>query len=698
MKNSATLRNWQTTIQGLSKTILLGLLLLLSSAVLLDRLYPLPLRKTDQLSTLVLDQRGEVLRGFTSADGYWRLPVELDDVDVRFIDMLLAYEDKRFYWHPGVDPLALLRASAQWLWHGEIISGASTLSMQTARLLEPIPRSLSGKLWQIGRALHLEWYFSKRDILKLYLQLAPYGGNLEGVRAASLAYFGKEPAHLTYAEAALLVVLPQSPETLRPDRYPERATQARNKVLERLWDNKLLTERTWREAKQQSILSQRREFPMRAAHLARRLHDQYPQQALLHTTLDGRLQAQLEALAVNTLAGLGPQVNMALIVVDNRDQAVLAHVGSADFFDTQRAGQIDLTQAIRSPGSTLKPVVYGMGFEDRLIHPLTLVNDAPTRFGSYQPSNFLNAYHGEVTIREALQKSLNIPAVAVLDRIGPARVAARLKQAGIALRWAKPQADPGLPLVLGGVGTTLSDLTALYTALAGDGKVRELRYLNASPPSRPSPLLSANAVWYLQDILHATPPPTNALPYAVQRLPRPVAYKTGTSYGFRDAWTLGFDSRYTVGVWIGRPDGAPNPGRHGGNTAAPVLFQVFALLPSAPASRDPAPAEILSVAHSDELPPGLRRLQTLPALAADDLKIAFPIDGATIELSNDYLPLVASGGRKPLQWLVNGRPLSADGWKRQAIWNIDGAGSARITVLDSAGRSASAAVWLSLPQ
>ena len=684
-------------IRSLCKKLALLVLALAFSALLLDSLYPLPLDKTKQLSALVLDRQGAVLRGFTSPDGYWRLPVELDAIDSGFIDMLLAYEDRRFYWHPGIDPLALIRASAQWIWYGEIISGASTLSMQTARLLEPIPRTLTGKLWQMGRALQLEWHFSKRDILKLYLQLAPYGGNLEGARAASLAYFGKEPKHLTDAETALLVVLPQSPETLRPDRHPAQATQARNKVLERMRDYHYLSVRAWREATQQSVSSQRRGFPMHTAHLARRLHDQHPQQLLLHTTIDGLLQAPLEDLAVQTLAGLGTQANMALIVADNQDQSVLAHVGSADFFDVQRAGQIDLTQALRSPGSTLKPLVYGMGFEDRLIHPLTLVNDVPTRFGSYQPSNFLNTYHGEVTIREALQKSLNIPAVAVLDQIGPARVANRLKHAGIILHWAKPEADPGLPLVLGGVGTTLTDLMVLYTALASDGKVRALRYLSDSPLDTPRPLLGSAAVWQLRTILRGTPPPSSALPYAVQRQPRPVAYKTGTSYGFRDAWALGFDSHYTVGVWTGRPDGAPSPGHHGGNTAAPVLFQVFDLLPASPAQPDPAPAETLLAGRTDELPVNLRRLRTAPALTADDLKITFPIDGTTIELNKGYLPLVASGGRKPLQWLINGRPINANSWKRQAIWDIDGAGSARITVLDSAGQSASAEVWLRTP-
>lgn len=700
-------RNWPTPITHkkiIAGAFLLGLTLL-TGALLLDRWFPLPLHKAGQLSALVLDRDGAVLRGFASVDGYWRLPVELEQVDAGFIAMLLAFEDRRFYWHPGIDPLALLRACGQWLRHGRIISGASTLTMQTARLLESIPHTLAGKVWQIGRALQLEWHLDKAEILQLYLQLAPYGGNLEGVRAASLAYFGKEPAHLTPAQSALLVALPQSPTRLRPDRAAQAARQARNKVLTRLYDYGLLNEQVWREASQQAVPEQRRELPLLAPHLARRLHEQTPQQSRIRSTLDGHLQQQLQDLGAATLVGLGPQVNLAILVVDHRNQTVLGHLGSADFFATARAGQIDLSQAVRSPGSTLKPVVYGMGFEDRLIHPLTRINDVPTRFGHYQPSNFLHTYHGEVSVREALQQSLNIPAVAVLERVGPGRVAARLQQAGINLHWPAGQTDPGLPLVLGGVGMTLTDLTILYAALANDGRVRPLRYRqvttatdNAASDADGLPLLTPAAAWQLRDILRDTPPPVSAIPYTNQRTARRIGYKTGTSYGFRDAWAMGFDNRYTVGVWLGRPDGTPNPGQHGANTAAPLLFRVFDLLPPTPGSADPAPAEVLQVSRNEQLPQTLRHLSTITSTAGqtgvEPLRITFPVDSATIELNTAQLPLVASGGRKPLQWLVNGRPVVSSAFKRQTLWPVDGDGAVDITVLDSAGQSAAATVWL----
>jgi len=693
-KHSPTPRNWLTRIAY----SLLALTLLIATAALLDRYYPPPLAKAEQLSTLVLDRDGQVLRGFTSADGYWRLPVAIEQLDQTFIAMLLAFEDRRFYWHPGVDPLALLRASWQWLRHGRIISGASTLTMQTARLLETIPHTLGGKLWQIARALQLEWHLGKREILSLYLHLAPYGGNLEGVRAASLAYFGKEPAYLTPAEAALLVALPQSPSRLRPDRDPAAARTARSKVLARLQEYGLLSKQARTEAEQQPVPQTRRDLPMLAAHLARRLQQKYPSQHRIHTSLDARLQGQLEALGRATLTGLGAAVNLAVVVVDHRTQNVLAHLGSADFFAVERAGWIDLTQAVRSPGSTLKPVVYGMGFEDGVIHPLTRVNDAPTRFGTYQPSNFLHAYHGEVSIRDALQQSLNIPAVAVLDRVGPGRVAARLRQVGIRLHWPDSHAGPGLPLALGGVGTTLSDLTMLYAALANDGRVRPLRYLQTAPDSPGVAVLNPAAAWQLRAILRGTPPPVSAVPYASQRSPRTLAYKTGTSYGFRDAWALGFDSHYTVGVWLGRPDGTPNPGRHGANTAAPLLFKVFELLPDVPGEADPVPAQLAYFSRHDQLPPSLRYLRTEGLLTGTDhLRITFPVDGATIELNGSILPLTASGGQKPLRWLVNGQPVSSSAFKRQALWSVDGPGAARITVLDSAGRSANAVVWLRVP-
>lgn len=681
----------------------LMLIALLIMTLALDRLNPPLLDRVQQISMLVLDSQDRILRGFATAQGTWRLPARVAEVDPLYLQMLLAYEDQRFAIHPGIDPLAVGRALGQWLTHGRIVSGASTLTMQTARLLEPHPRTLAGKFGEMLRALQLERRYSKDEILDFYLTLAPYGGNLEGVRAAALAWFGKEPIRLTAAEAALLVVLPQAPSRLRPDRFPDRARVARDKVLERMSQLGVLSERQAAEARQEPLPVRRRSLPFLAPHLADRLRNLHPEMTHQRTFLDRSLQQNLETLARQQQSELEPHRSMAALVVAHRDQRVLAYLGASDFFDPRRAGQVDMTQAIRSPGSTLKPLVYGFGFDDLLIHPETLLEDAPTRFGGYSPTNFHNTYAGQLTVREALQQSLNIPAVAVLEQVGPARVAARLREVGLPLHWNAAHPQPGLPLVLGGVGMTLEELTTLYAGIANGGQIAPLR-LDPDDPEEPvRPLLSDTACWYLTEILRSAPPPQNIPTAGSLVRPRAIAYKTGTSYGFRDAWALGFDDDYTVGIWVGRPDGSPSPGHYGRNTAAPLLFRVFNLLPEPVARRSVAPpAGVLPVSR-EQLPERLRYFHTRPmsnSAGVPPLSITFPVAGSTIELPGDRgklaeLPLAAKGGVKPLRWLVNGQPLAAANWRREAFWLPDGEGLARITVLDQAGQTAGAEVWIS---
>jgi penicillin-binding protein 1C len=554
--------------------------LVLAAGVLLalDRRLPPPLDRLHQISVLALDGQDRILRGFTAA-GVWRLPARPADVDPLYLRMLLAYEDRRFAAHPGVDALAVARALGQWLSYGRVVSGASTLTMQAARLLEPHPRDLAGKCGEMLRALQLERRYGKDEILSFYLTLAPYGGNLEGARAASLAWFGKEPTRLTAAEAALLVVLPQSPSRLRPDRFPDRARAARDKVLLRMSQLGVLTPQQVAEARQEPLPGRLRPLPFLAPHLAGRLRAAQPDTTLHRTFINRNLQQTLETLARQQQSALEPDSSVALLVVANRDRRVLAYVGTSDFADPRRAGQVDMVRAVRSPGSTLKPLVYGLGFDDLLIHPETLIEDVPTRFGGYSPTNFRNTYAGQLTVREALQQSLNIPAVAVLEQVRPARVAARLREVGLPLHWSATHPQPGLPLVLGGVGMTLEELVTLYVGFANSGLIAPLRFGPADPEEPAQRLLSEAACWYLDDILRTAPTPGNVLtPGSVAR-PRVIAHKTGTSYGFRDAWALGFDDDYTVGVWVGRPDGSPSPGHYGRNTAAPLLFRVFDLLP-----------------------------------------------------------------------------------------------------------------------
>ena len=694
-------RSHRRFVHGFTRLILmislpLGLLLALDWAL------PPPLERARQTSVLALDGQGRILRAFTAPPGVWRLPAQPENVDPLYLRMLRAYEDQRFDGHPGVDLLAAARALGQWLRHGRVVSGASTLTMQAARLLEPHERDLIGKLGEMLRALQLERRYAKDEILGFYLTLAPFGGNLEGVRAASLAWFGKEPARLTAAEAALLVVLPQAPSRLRPDRFPDRARAARDKVLMRMGQLGVLTGQQVEEARQELLPTRLRPLPFLAPHLADRLRAAQPGATLHRTFVDRGLQQTLETLARQQQSALEPESSLAILVVAHRDRRVLAYVGASDFHDPRRAGQVDLIQAVRSPGSTLKPLVYGLGFDDLLIHPETLIEDAPTRFGDYSPTNFRNTYAGQLTVREALQQSLNIPAVAVLDQVGPARVAARLREAGLPLHWSAAHPQPGLPLVLGGVGMTLEELVTLYAGFANGGVVAPLRFSPADPDQPGQHLLSETACWYLGDILRHGPLPQNVIGPASAARPRAIAHKTGTSYGFRDAWALGFDADYTVGVWVGRPDGSPSPGHYGRNTAAPLLFRVFGLLPEPATPPAAPPAGVLQVSR-DQLPERLRYFRTRPAVEtsnAPPLTLTFPVAGSTVELPERNgalaeLPLSAKGGVKPLRWLVNGRPLvAANPWRRDAFWPPDGVGLARITVLDQAGQATSAEVWI----
>ena len=682
---------------------LAALVIITSVLLALDGILPPPLDRARQTSTLVLDAQGRMLRAFTTPPGVWRLSARSDEVDPLYLRMLLAYEDQRFELHPGVDPLAVVRALGQWCSQGRIVSGASTLTMQAARLLEPHPRTMSGKFGEMLRALQLEQRYRKAEILDFYLTLAPYGGNLEGVRAAALAWFGKEPTRLTPAEAALLVVLPQAPSRLRPDRFPERARAARDKVLLRMAQLAILSEQQVIEARQELLPTHLRSLPFLAPHLAERLRTTQPASVIHRTFIERGLQHTLETLARQQQSTLELNSSLAILVVANRDRRVLAYVGASDFRDSRRAGQVDLVRAVRSPGSTLKPLVYGLGFDDLLIHPETLIEDVPTRFGDYSPTNFRNTYAGQLTVREALQQSLNIPAVAILEQVGPARVAARLREVGLPLHWSKAHPQPGLPLVLGGVGMTLEELVTLYMGFANGGLIAPLWFSPTDPAGSEQRLLTETACWYLGEILRSAPVPQNVVGPASVARPRVIAHKTGTSYGFRDAWALGYDADYTVGVWVGRPDGSPSPGYYGRNTAAPLLFRVFGLLPE-PAGQPvaPPPDAVLRV-QREQLPERLRYFRTRPAretVNAPPLTLTFPLAGSTVELPERNgvwaeLPLSAKGGVKPLHWLVNGRPLAAAPWRREAFWQPDGAGSARITVLDQVGQAASAEVWIS---
>jgi len=662
-----------------------------SSAWWIVSLGPPPLGKDLTFSTQVLDRHGRLLRAYATGEGRWRLPAKLVDVDPRFFDVLFAYEDKRFRQHHGVDPLALMRAAYQLVTSGRIHSGGSTLTMQVARLLEPrANRSFLAKLRQAVRAIEIERTLSKDQILTLYLELAPYGGNIEGIRAASLAYFGKEPRWLTLGQAALLVALPQAPELRRPDRFPRAARTARDLVLDRYAAADKVPADEIAFAKAEAVPASRRAMPMLAPHAADHALAAEPHGGVIRLTIDAGVQKNLQELArerARTLAQtLGPDVSMAMMVVDNATGEVLAHVGSPGYFDRRRDGEIDMTQALRSPGSTLKPFIYGIGFEDGFIHPQTLIDDRPQRYGGYAPRNFNFSFAGTVSVRQALQQSLNMPAVAILDRVGASRLMARLEQAGAVLVL-PPGQTPGLAIGLGGLGAKLSDLVMLYAGIADLGTVPPLRERLDVPAGDPRSLLSPVAAWYVSDVLRGSPPPENGVPGR-------IAFKTGSSYGYRDAWSVGFDGKHTIGVWVGRPDGAPVPGLIGRDAAAPILFDAFARL-GAPAALPRAPAGVLAVSNG-QLPPPLRRFQSAP-LAGDNaqasLHILFPPDGARLDLSTtdgkpDPIPLKLSGAVEPLTVFVNGSPLPPQ-QSGTRFFTPSGPGFAGITVIDSTGATAS---------
>jgi len=554
-----------------------GTVAVLLSLLVLDFAFPLPLPGRGQLSTLVVARDGTPLRAFADVEGVWRYPVEPDEVSPLYLDVLLHYEDRWFGYHPGVNPVSLLRAGGQWLLRGRIVSGGSTLTMQVARILDPHSRTPWGKLKQILRALQLEAHLSKREILGLYLGHAPFGGTIEGVGTASRAYLGKPAARLSRAEAALLTVLPQAPSRLRPDRHPERARAARDKVLDRMADLGVWTRAQVEDAKIEGVVSRGLRAPMSAALLARRLHRAHPDATRIQSTLDAGLQRTLEERVEAYFSDLPPRTSAALLVVDNATMEARAYVGSVEFGDKDRLGDVDMVQAWRSPGSTLKPFLYGMALDDGLIHSESLLVDAPQSFGGYRPGNFGGAFNGPVGAAQALRLSLNIPAVDLLDRVGAARFSARLDNAGIALKFPRG-AKPNLSLILGGTGARLEDLVGAYAALNRDGIAGRVRYTpgDARIDRR---VMSPGAAWIVRTMLEANPRPGERAD-TFDRSGRPrVAWKTGTSYGFRDAWAVGGTRRHTVGVWVGRPDGTPLPGQYGAVTALPLMFEVVDTLP-----------------------------------------------------------------------------------------------------------------------
>lgn len=681
-------RRGNVRLRGLLAGLALAATSVAAGALALDQLFPPNLARYNDRSTEIVDSNGRLLRAFTTADGKWRLKTAVDDVDPVYLGLLKAYEDRRFDAHWGVDPLAALRAAEQWVTRGRIVSGASTLSMQAARLLEPElfrigpRRTLGTKLLQSARALQLEWRYSKREVLGIYLTLAPMGGNLEGVRAASFAYFGKEPKHLNAAEAALLVAIPQSPERRRPDRSPAAAQAARERVLERGLQHEVIDGSLADLASSRPVPNRRLAMPLHAPHLSAWLAGQSPG-AVVPTTIRFELQAALLQLAREERGRIADRPDIAIVAVDNRTGTVVAWQGGSDYFG--RAGQVDLVRAHRSPGSALKPLIYAMAFDDRTLHPESLIEDVPVRFRDWLPRNFDRDHQGAVTVRRALQQSLNVPAVLALEKVGPQRFLSTLRTAGAAPGLPPGDTGASLGIALGSATVSPLEMAGLYAGLARGGEFAPPVIRRDRAGREPVRLIAPAAVWYVGDVLAEAPLPDGFANLPVALRERRIAYKTGTSAGFRDAWAAGYSNNWTVVVWVGHADGTSRPGQLGRHAALPVLFKAFSRLPAEDNIAKPPPGDVLRVASWRDLPARMRSLG--PTAEPGSLRIAYPPADARIELAaREAVPLTAKGGKGNLRWLIDGRPF--DGTR----WVPDGPGLVRVAVVDEAGHSSAVTV------
>jgi len=659
----------------------------LASVAVADIALPPPLEKARSVSAIVTDKNGYWLHAFATPEGRWRFSADLDDIDPVFIRELIAVEDKRFWRHWGIDLAAVARAAVTSAASGEIVSGASTITMQTARLLEPRRRTLASKLMEMLRAIQLERRLSKREILELYLTLAPYGGNLEGVRAASLVYFGREPDQLSPAERALLIALPQAPEARRPDRHAAAAKAARAGVLGRLVSVELLAESVASEARDAPAIGARKIFPRVAYHAARAQSRRAASgDSVVKTTIDFPKQLTAERLVAAHVAGFTDDATASAIVIDNATMEVVASVGSSSL--GAKGGWIDLTSAVRSPGSLLKPFIYAMAFEDGVLGPDTVIDDMPRGFGGYRPENFDRMFRGEVRVREALQHSLNVPAVATLERVGVDRFSAALKSAGFHIFQRRSATErTSLALALGGAGVTMRDVAVLYAGLANRGRIRPLTFVSDTGDLSGSvQLFSPESADRINAILRGGPSLAGRAPAALSASAPVIAYKTGTSYGYRDAWAAGHAGGLTIVVWVGKADGAPRPGETGRKAAAPLLFALMESLTNGaakPLYDDAAPVETFARVRLDRSPE-----DTPPA-------ILFPVPGSEIypgASGGDGVVLAAKGGAGGYAWYVDGAAVKDEFGDGRPAWRPSAPGFYDIAVVDSNGRSATAKV------
>ena len=657
-------------------------------SMLLNFIFPLTLKKLNDTSTIIYAKGNQWLYVTTNKNQKWRFELtqeRLKKIDPSFIKMLLTYEDKNFYAHCGVDVFALFRAFGQLVHNGRIISGASTITMQLARLLYPAKRTLFAKFIQILRAFQLEYHYTKEDILRYYLTLTPYGGNVEGIIAGSMRYFGKLPYRLTASQSALLVSLPQSPEQHRPDKKLKKAIKARDKVLTQLHQKGFMNRFEYLQAKEEKLFSKTYSFPRYAGHLSQKIVHTKPFKN--RTTLNFTLQKQLELWAEKQDKILANNTTLALLVIENNSSEIRAYIGSHNQFSSRVSGYIDMTQAIRSPASTLKPFIYALGFEQHIIHPKTTILDEEVRFGDYAPHNFSNGYIGEVSIAYALQYSLNIPAVKVLQKVGVELFMQKLKN--YTKKIYIPKNKITLPIALGGLGISMWELAGLYVALANQGSAYPIHYLKEQSLMQKK-LLTPKASLLTTAILREVPPPKNFTNMTSQ-----IAYKTGTSYGFRDAWSVGYTRDYTIIVWVGKPNNTPQLHLTGSNTATPLLFELFSMLHALLPQKN---WEFNSNNIFDELPKSLHYFDKKKRKRERPLYFLSPSQNSrfrSADCSQSVVEIKIRGGEKPYFWYIDKKLKKIYGNQTNELFDF---GGHTIKVIDTKGESITREVWIDKPE
>lgn len=566
---------WKNKITRIALTATLACLFLF---MLLDLVvFPLPKDKLIRSKAhFVYDRNGNLLNCFASQDYFWRMPVKLEEISPELIKTVLNTEDRYFRYHPGVNIFSLITSAIENVREGRVVRGGSTITMQIARMMEPKPRNIMSKLVEIFRAAQLELHYSKNDLLEFYFNLVPYGGNIEGVGTAAYFYFGKSPQDLSASESAILAAIPSSPNNFRPDLEPEQCRKRRDQILASMYERNLLDCAEYLDARMEEIPQQRIEKPFTAPHFSQSIIAENQETSRIYSTIDYETQILCERLAENYHPVLNQTGihNLSIVVIDNHSGELLAMVGSPDFEDVENHGQINGALAKRSPGSALKPFVYALGFEKGIITPASIVDDIPVNYAGYTPENYDEKYRGIVTIEDALIQSLNIPAVNITKRVGLDNFYSLLRSGGIS-SLDRQYYDYGLPLVLGACEVSLVDLSNLYACLAREGLYLPLKMIQGRAGSAKKDLLSEEACYLVSNILANLQRPYLPASWEFTRDLPTVAWKTGTSYGRKDAWAIGYNPDFTVGVWTGNFSGEGSPYLVGAESSAPLMFSIF---------------------------------------------------------------------------------------------------------------------------